>query len=258
MKFVHFCVIKVFKIRFHFFLFRHLATELCMGTLEELMEGITLKNRSHLAILRHITTGVHYLHLLGIVHGNLKPSNILISYPKGDLKPMVKISDFGLQCAVRDDRGKIKCLKIASTEGWMCPYDSQDPLTSSFDIFPLGCLFGYTASNGIHPFGTNPVTRINKKHSMTLTLKKLESSSQSSVLLELIGKMVHYDATQRPSAFQVLDDIFFNQKFEAVQQQEIMERSDDQSISSSEESEEDNSAKETYYFSSFHYAKIKH
>ena len=93
---------------------------------------------------------------------------------------------------------------------------------------------------------------------MTLTLKKLESSSQSSVLLELIGKMVHYDATQRPSAFQVLDDIFFNQKFEAVQQQEIMERSDDQSISSSEESEEDNSAKETYYFSSFHYAKIKH
>jgi len=32
---------------------------------------------------RGCTSGLNQLHSLGIVHGNLKPSNILVSFPKG-------------------------------------------------------------------------------------------------------------------------------------------------------------------------------
>ena len=47
-------------------------------------------------VLHQIVKGVHHLHLLNIVHGDLKPSNVLVSFPNGDLDPMLKVADFGL------------------------------------------------------------------------------------------------------------------------------------------------------------------
>ena len=75
-----------------------MAVEICCGNLEDLIkqkyDGPTVG--STLEVLRQIAKGVHHLHLLDIVHGDLKPSNILVSYSKGDLKPMMKLTDFGL------------------------------------------------------------------------------------------------------------------------------------------------------------------
>ena len=190
--------------------------ELCIGTLEDLVCGgyydkfAKLTNRLPVNILHQITKGVRHLHLLKTVHGNLKPSNVLISYPSGDLEPMVKVADFGIRHAVRDLNG-ITQFRLAFTEGWMCPTDVQDPIASSFDIFPLGCLYAFTASNGIHAFGVDYVSRISNKQPMTLALTQLDGSVRSVSFLDLIGRMLNFEAKERPSVSDVLAHSIFNQ-----------------------------------------------
>ena len=56
-----------------------------MGTLQDLViggyDGFAMTETSHLPILVQIARGIDYLHQLGIVHGNLKPTNVLVSFP---------------------------------------------------------------------------------------------------------------------------------------------------------------------------------
>lgn len=58
-----------------------MATELCIGTLEEYVKkkykGTEFKNERE--ILLQITKGLAYLHKLKIVYQDIKPNNILIS-----------------------------------------------------------------------------------------------------------------------------------------------------------------------------------
>jgi len=190
--------------------------ELCIGTLEDLVCGgyynkfAKMTNRLPVNILHQITKGVRHLHLLKTVHGNLKPSNVLISYPSGDLEPMVKVADFGIRHAVRDPNA-ITQFRLAFTQGWMCPTDAQDPIASSFDIFPLGCLYAFTASNGIHAFGVDYVSRISNKQPMTLALTQLDGSVRSVSFLDLINRMIHFEAKERPSVSDVLAHCTFSQ-----------------------------------------------
>jgi serine/threonine protein kinase len=45
---------------------------------------------------KHITNGLYYLHSQGVVHGDIKPANILLAPPcYGDLYPLLKLADFG-------------------------------------------------------------------------------------------------------------------------------------------------------------------
>lgn len=85
------------------------------------------------SICHQIIRGVKHLHLLNTIHGDLKPTNILISIPKGDLDPLIKLSDFGLSHAVPTDSDcKKKLFLPAYTKGWMCPSDAVDKETKEF------------------------------------------------------------------------------------------------------------------------------
>ena len=105
--------------------------ELCAGNLHDLVLGkyttplidINLKD-----MLCQIVKGLEHLHLLNIVHGDKKPTYILISYPKGALSAQMKLADFGLFHSVgsdESDSGDIQFLS-AFTEGWLCPSDPVD------------------------------------------------------------------------------------------------------------------------------------
>jgi len=188
-----------------------------MGTLEDLICGdyddFAMTEQSHLPVIQQITSGLNQLHSLGIVHGNLKPSNILVSFPKGDTnEPMMKLADFGIRPVVRDAATGNTRFRLVTTEGWMCPTDSQNPIRPSFDIFSLGCVCGFIALNGFHPFGTDPISGINNRQ-MTPTLNQMQDSDVKCIsIFDLIVRMLNFDPSKRPAASDILRCSPFNRK----------------------------------------------
>jgi serine/threonine-protein kinase len=112
---------------------------------------------------RQIALGMAAAHSLGIVHGDLKPANMLVT--RGGV---VKITDFGLarraappqtsddtQVWVSAEDGK-----IAGTPSYMSPEQSRgEPVTSNSDVFSLGAVL-YEMLTGKQAFLANNVLQV--------------------------------------------------------------------------------------------------
>ncbi len=93
---------------------------------------------------RQIALGMAAAHGLGIVHGDLKPANLLVT--RGGV---VKITDFGLSRRARPSQDSeatqewvtIEGGPIAGTPGYMSPEQSRgEPATAPSDVFSLGAV----------------------------------------------------------------------------------------------------------------------
>lgn len=113
-------------------------------------------------MMLQIARGLEHLHKNNIVRQDIKPANILVSFPdsKTNLPPQMKLADFWLCRLVKSD-GSESSLTKCGTRGWMAPkLYSNIPIKDekamlSVDIFSLGCIFTYSLSNGNqHPFGS--------------------------------------------------------------------------------------------------------
>jgi serine/threonine-protein kinase/endoribonuclease IRE1 len=80
--------------------FRYIAVELCLATLQDFVEKKITKEIDSLIeikdVLYQATNGLAHLHNLSIVHRDMKPHNVLLSFPDKSGKIRVMISDFGL------------------------------------------------------------------------------------------------------------------------------------------------------------------
>ncbi len=199
---------------------RFLATELCAGTLEDYVKGNYHGSALQLGdkeILYQVSLGLAYLHRNKIIHRDIKPSNILISIPNDGEIPQMKLADFGLSKVLdnsKDDFTNTSVGNPSGTKGWMAPelyeyyrYDSK------VDIFPLGCIFGYTLSSGLHPFGDDPIERhyrVKHKMSVLMTISDLKIPyCRNSVAFTLILSMVRIEPHFRPTIDEVLKNTFF-------------------------------------------------
>eukprot|EP01060_Flectonema_neradi_P036764 TRINITY_DN7178_c0_g1_i1.p1 TRINITY_DN7178_c0_g1~~TRINITY_DN7178_c0_g1_i1.p1 ORF type:complete len:334 (+),score=48.92 TRINITY_DN7178_c0_g1_i1:39-1004(+) len=73
-----------------------LVMELCNFDLEKIMKYQLIDGEGAQWILRNITCALVHLESLGITHGDVKPSNILISTPADPASPTVgRLADFG-------------------------------------------------------------------------------------------------------------------------------------------------------------------
>jgi len=192
--------------------------ELCAGTLQDYVEGLYqgLTIGDDRDILYQVTQGLAYLHRLDIIHLDIKPSNILIFVPEdAGMKPQMKLGDFGLPKLTMLTNSKY-ITNPKGTNGWMAPelYQSQH-WDSKVDIFPLGCIFGYTLTDGgKHPFGDDdPLRRqirIIDQQPILLTSEDLKKPySYDDVAFELIRSMVQRNPEDRPTADEVLNHPFF-------------------------------------------------
>jgi len=108
--------------------FRYIALELCQSTLFEYVETngpYPPFNLPPLTLLKQAASGLTHLHHLNVVHRDLKPQNVLISYPNSNGFRRAMISDFGL-CKKLSITGSVHSLSkrsrgVAGTEGWIAP-----------------------------------------------------------------------------------------------------------------------------------------
>jgi serine/threonine-protein kinase/endoribonuclease IRE1 len=167
---------------------------------------------SKLEILKQITQGLEYLHSNNVVHRDIKPQNILISFPNGSVPPLMKLTDFGISRVHREGRSDLTKTGSSGTLGWIAPefYDPVfDKYTSQADIFPLGCIFCYVLSDGNHPFGDEKDLRQGniKSGKCNLPTEKLQKFDHA---LELIKAMLDPLPEKRPTAAEILKHPFFD------------------------------------------------
>lgn len=182
-------------------------------------------------ILFQVSKGLEHLHNKNIVHGDIKPSNILIFFPSpandgnaGDPSSPVlfKLADYGIYSIIEFDdassykKQKKSHLNLFGTLGWRAPeLHYSDTFGFPADIFALGCIFGYTLSGGKHPYGDCTLEQsiqIMQKKGMKMTKNdlKLQFSDHDDSTFDLIKSMLSMDPEKRPRIEEVLSNYFFS------------------------------------------------
>ncbi|CAO2145009.1 unnamed protein product [Urochloa humidicola] len=118
--------------------------------IEELRDGVFLAWSLRYQIIEGIAQGVFYLHQhsrLRMVHGDLKPSNILLDY---DMTP--KITDFGLAEVLSSEEEEKETISVKGTPGYLDPeFYRTNIISTKTDVYSFGitCLVIMTAQHAI-------------------------------------------------------------------------------------------------------------
>ncbi len=137
----------------------------------ELVRGASLHDLSHSrltfpviwTVADQILSALAQAHARGVIHGDLKPSNILVESQGSSVPPMIHMLDFGLAWLRQDWHDErldgAKALEFAphagaGTPGYMAPEQIQHEMhhvCGATDLYALGCIL-YRLFSGRPPF----------------------------------------------------------------------------------------------------------
>ncbi len=177
---------------------------------QELVEGVYLtdflqaKPREVVVdIFVQLARALDYIHALGLVHEDIKPTNVLVT-TRSDGQPQAKLIDFGLARVLRTTEGNVEHEEtdvVLGTPGFSAPEKVQGKKTDSrSDIYSLAATM-YAAIRGSKPFPSRDfeeALRAQKDWRQELAGALLKQSGP--VVAELIGRMLHPDPERRPQS----------------------------------------------------------
>ncbi len=163
------------------------------GSLRALMKSGPLTVEQTAALGRQIAAALEAAHDAAIVHGDVKPENVLVATAEPDLT--VKLTDFGVARLV--DATASKSVARVGTPSYMAPeLITGDPVGRASDVYSLGVLL-YEALAGRPPFGADNVQALWRAHTATAP-QRPEGVSDS--WWTLLSQMLAKDAAARPDA----------------------------------------------------------
>jgi serine/threonine-protein kinase len=179
----------------------YLAMDRVKGlSLDLMIDEMSLPPQEWARVVGHAAEAIHFAHIHGILHRDIKPGNILVDGESG----RARVTDFGL--AFRSDDTKLtNSGDIVGTPAYMPPEQATgDPLDERADVWSLGATL-YECLTGRPPFdGTtalNVLTAI-----MTKEPKRMVGLPRDLVAITM--KCLEKDPDRRyPSALALVQDI---------------------------------------------------
>lgn len=162
-----------------------LSMEYCPGeTLAERLARGRMPENDAFSILNGLTAILVYIHNRGLVHGDLKPENIILN------GTAVKLIDFGL--SVRPGQNHTE--PMVGTPAYSAPeaLSGQNNITQASDIYSLG-LLAYEMLSGELP---RPEIRLSKNEPLIAAINDLSSGPKAEMLM----RMLRYDPIERFSS----------------------------------------------------------
>jgi formylglycine-generating enzyme required for sulfatase activity len=147
----------------------YFSLEFCDGgTLGEQLKGQRPSPREAAALIETLARAMHYAHLRGVVHRDLKPGNVLLASPAAsapggprgaNATPLAKITDFGLAKRIDAEAREVsQSGAILGTGAYMAPEQAAGKVRDTgpaADVYALGALL-YECLTGRPPFEGPP------------------------------------------------------------------------------------------------------
>ena len=167
------------------------------GDLDDLIRSHGALEPAMIAYLgANIAAGVGAVHAAGVVHGDIKPANILIDSSTTPGTP--KIADFGI-ARICDSTAATRTAVGMGTLVYMAPEASAGiPPSPAKDVYALGIVL-YQLACGVPPFAGSPAYLV-KMHSQMAPGRPAGIPDQ---LWSLISGMLDKDPAERPSVLEV-------------------------------------------------------
>lgn len=175
---------------------------------QELVDGVYLteflegKPREVVVdVFVQLARALDYIHALGLVHEDIKPTNVLVR-TSGDGPAQAKLIDFGLARVLRGE-GEVEeeSETVLGTPGFSAPEKIRGKKTDSrSDIYSLAATM-YAGIRGSKPFPSRDfeeALRAQKDWRPELAGALLKQAGP--VVAELIGRMLHPDPERRPQS----------------------------------------------------------
>ncbi|KID58636.1 hypothetical protein JF50_01840 [Pseudoalteromonas luteoviolacea] len=168
-------------------------------TLTKYMKQKLLTVADKFALLEKVAHGLCYIHQQGLIHCDIKASNILISNTSE-----VKLSDFGIANSIQSNKSEQPLGASYGSISTMSPEQFEgNPVEQSTDVFSFGVLC-FELLFGCHPFGTatgsDLVERI--KHDAFIEPSSL-SPDIPVEFIQLLRNMLSKSPESRPSSREV-------------------------------------------------------
>lgn len=184
----------------------YMASEFVQGrTLRAVIAGGPVDLRAVIDVGRAVSTALAAAHQRGIVHGDIKPENVMLGHDG-----RIKVLDFGLARFVDGERDESVAGAPAShfgTPGYMAPEQLLGQAGDGrVDIFALGVML-HELLSGVHPF-TAPDRASILARTLGSEPDRLPDGADASGLAALIRRCLEKEPGRRyPSAGAVLRDL---------------------------------------------------
>ncbi|XP_076642291.1 eukaryotic translation initiation factor 2-alpha kinase 1 isoform X2 [Halictus rubicundus] len=148
-----------------------------------------------IGVLTQILCGLNYIHSRGIVHHDIKPSNIFVSM-SGNMH--IQLGDFGLACPLQRENHR----SILGTQMYAAPEQLEGKCDPKSDIYSLGIvlleLLIHTKTNMER---VEIITSVKRGHIPTMLTANYPKWAH------IVSQLVQVDSTKRPSTSQLLQDL---------------------------------------------------
>jgi serine/threonine protein kinase len=169
-------------------------------------------------LVREACKALCFIHGIGVVHGDLKPENLMLSTDRSE-DGTIKLVDFGCAHIISDQdkvepKGSEKQVIGGNTPAY-CPPEALvrtnvDPLKPSIDMWALGIIL-YIMLTGLHPFDMagnasdeEIESRIKAREDPPLRNSPITAHLSQSAI-DVIEMCIKWDANERITAQQLLD-----------------------------------------------------